>query len=195
MSNASCLILMAAGAWRPEGQPGAAPEGTGTGERAAPQGGVGPDAGQADPEGGPLGKILSRLILSLPKGAPLARRIAEVLAQGPNLYPALRARLVRLIEAVAEHLLTRAATNLAVLGRWRRPPRALWSGTGGYYPARALGIAGNRGAAPGRDSDPLRPRWRRRHDRYDRAAGPGRRSAPIDRWSMSTLASPVSCLA
>lgn len=72
--------------------------------------------------------------------APLARRIAGILAEQPGLDPVRRARLVRLIEAAAEQLLTRAATDLAVLGRWRRPPRTLWSGTGGYYPARALGL-------------------------------------------------------
>ncbi|MEE9250284.1 MAG: hypothetical protein V3U93_04055 [Alphaproteobacteria bacterium] len=33
-----------------------------------------------------------------------------------------------------------SATDLAVLGRWRRPPRVLWFGTGGYYPARALAL-------------------------------------------------------
>jgi hypothetical protein len=72
--------------------------------------------------------------------APLAHRLAQVLTMEASLDPAARARLLKLTEAVATQFLTRAATDLAVLRRWRRPPRALWSGTGGYYPARALGL-------------------------------------------------------
>lgn len=67
--------------------PGPADEGSGTGEQASTQGGVGPDAGQADPAGGGEGKLLSsahrRRTSSTsaarwrcPCGA-LARRLAE----------------------------------------------------------------------------------------------------------------------
>jgi putative transposase len=43
----------------PEGRPGEAPERARERERPAAQGGVGPDAGKADPERGCLGKLLS----------------------------------------------------------------------------------------------------------------------------------------
>ena len=44
------------GVWRSEERPG---EGFGTGEYAAPASGVGPHLGQADPDGGRPGKLLS----------------------------------------------------------------------------------------------------------------------------------------
>ena len=53
------VLPLAQGVWRPEGRPGEASEGAREGERAAAQGGLGPDAGEADPERGCLGKLLS----------------------------------------------------------------------------------------------------------------------------------------
>ena len=45
--------------WRPENHPGEASEGAGKGERAASEGRVGPDAGEAEPDGSRVGKLLS----------------------------------------------------------------------------------------------------------------------------------------
>src|SRR5664279_4197043 len=53
------LLPLAGGVWRSEERPGEASEGFGTGEHAASASGVGPDLGQADPDGGRPGKLLS----------------------------------------------------------------------------------------------------------------------------------------
>src|ERR671910_285222 len=53
------LLPLAAGVRRPQGRPGQAPEGARDRERQAAPGGRRPDPGQAGPEGGRLGKLLS----------------------------------------------------------------------------------------------------------------------------------------
>lgn len=53
------VLPVAQGVWWPEGRSGKAPERTREGERPAAQGGVGPDAGEADSERGCFGKLLS----------------------------------------------------------------------------------------------------------------------------------------
>lgn len=45
-----------------------------------------------------------------------------------------------LVRRRAQYYLSQAAGDLARLSKWRRLPRVLWSGTGGYYPARAFGL-------------------------------------------------------
>ena len=52
------VLPVAPGVWWPEVGPGEAPEGSREGERAAAQGGLRPDAGEADPARGCLGKLL-----------------------------------------------------------------------------------------------------------------------------------------
>src|SRR5262245_42955251 len=60
------LVSLAARARRSEARPGQAAEGSRTRERSSEEGGVGADAGQADPEGSSRGKMLSpsRIILA-----------------------------------------------------------------------------------------------------------------------------------
>src|SRR5918998_1075179 len=53
------LLSLAAGVWRSQDRPGQAPEGTRDRERSAAPGGGRADLGQADPERGCLGKLLS----------------------------------------------------------------------------------------------------------------------------------------
>jgi hypothetical protein len=52
------FLPLARGVRRAEARPGEAAEAAGSGERAAAQGGVGPDAGEGHPEGGRVGKLL-----------------------------------------------------------------------------------------------------------------------------------------
>src|SRR5918993_318644 len=52
------LLLLAPGVWRAQDRPGQAAEGARGRERAPAAGGGGPDPGQADPQGGGLGKLL-----------------------------------------------------------------------------------------------------------------------------------------
>ena len=53
------VLPVAQGVWRAEVGPGEAAEGPREGERAAAEGGLGSDAGEADPARGRLGKLLS----------------------------------------------------------------------------------------------------------------------------------------
>src|SRR3712207_912364 len=53
------VLPLAGGVRRAEAGPSEAAEGAGAGKRPAAQGGVGPDAGEGDPEGGRLGKMVS----------------------------------------------------------------------------------------------------------------------------------------
>ena len=71
------VLSLAPGVRRPEERSGEAAEGSGDGERAASPRRLGPDAGQADPEGGCLGKLLlySGFIGQLPCVRILDRRV------------------------------------------------------------------------------------------------------------------------
>ena len=53
------LLPLASGVRGDVRTPGQTPQGAGEGERAAPEGGLGPDPGQDDPEGGGKGELLS----------------------------------------------------------------------------------------------------------------------------------------
>src|SRR5918998_2198058 len=53
------VLPLARGVRRAEARPGEAAEAAGSGERAAAQGGVGPDAGEGPPQGGRVGKLPS----------------------------------------------------------------------------------------------------------------------------------------
>jgi len=67
--------------------PGQAPQGAGEGERAAPEGSIGPDPGQDDSEGGGKGKLLSpsrrrACVKALCEGLTVSeRRVCKVLGQ------------------------------------------------------------------------------------------------------------------
>lgn len=81
-------------------------------------------------------------------GAATATRAPEGLADPlnaalcgePTLTEPIRARLSDLVRPKLDRYLNQAAADLAALARVRRLPRRLWSGTGGNYAARALGI-------------------------------------------------------
>lgn len=63
------------------------------------------------------------------------------LARMDSLDPAVQARLDELVRVYAGPVLARAAADLAGFGALRRLPTTVWSGTGGYYPSRAVGLA------------------------------------------------------
>ena len=69
-----------------------------------------------------------------------AVRLAVCLADIEGLAPDYRERLRKLIEPLIAPALVEAVSDLAGLRRLKKFPRKLWSGSGGYYPARAIGI-------------------------------------------------------
>ena len=66
----------------------------------------------------------------------LAARIADI----GGLAPDHRKRLARLIEPLIAPALIKAVADLEGLRQLKKLPKKLWSGSGGYYPARAVGI-------------------------------------------------------
>ena len=72
---------------------------------------------------------------------PLVASVIDVLVQSVGLEQPYLQRLLQLAAIRARTFLAQAARDLARLDRWDQAPQALWSGTGGYYPARALGLA------------------------------------------------------
>ena len=70
--------------------------------------------------------------------------LATALAAIDGLAGPYRGRLAALIEPTVAPAVARAAADLEGLRRQRRLPRRLWSGSGGYYPARAVGIEARR---------------------------------------------------
>ncbi|GIK79310.1 MAG: hypothetical protein KJZ73_04835 [Pseudorhodoplanes sp.] len=68
----------------------------------------------------------------------------DALLNDPLLAPEMHLRLRALLRPVVHGDLFKADSVLAALERSPLIPRALWSGTGGYYPARALGLAAMR---------------------------------------------------
>ena len=70
----------------------------------------------------------------------LADRALDRLTDDDALTVEMRRRAVRLLRPVYIGKLTQAACTLGVLRGAKRIPRALWSGTGGFTPARALAI-------------------------------------------------------
>ena len=71
----------------------------------------------------------------------LVASVIDVLVETVGLEQPYLQRLRQLAAIRARTFLGQAARDLAQLQCWRGVPRALWSGTGGYYPARALGLA------------------------------------------------------
>jgi hypothetical protein len=69
-----------------------------------------------------------------------AARLSKRLAHIEGLSSPYRARLAKLLESLIAPAHRKAVTDLAGLRRLRKLPRKLWSGSGGYYPARAVGI-------------------------------------------------------
>ncbi len=70
----------------------------------------------------------------------LADRALAHLTDDEALTGTMRRRTAALLRAVFADTLTRAARTLGALRNARRMPPALWSGTGGHGPVRALGI-------------------------------------------------------
>lgn len=70
----------------------------------------------------------------------LADRALADLTDDEVLSGTMRRRTAVLLRAVFVDTLTQAARTLGALRTAKRMPPALWSGTGGYRPARALGI-------------------------------------------------------
>ena len=70
----------------------------------------------------------------------LAMALARTLSAAPELEPEYPPRVRALIESSAVDEFNRAAADLSGLANMPRLPLELWSGSGGYYPARALGL-------------------------------------------------------
>lgn len=70
----------------------------------------------------------------------LSEALADVLSRVGGVQEPYLSRLRSLVLARVRPRLARMAGDLACLARSRRVPELLWSGTGGYYPARALGL-------------------------------------------------------
>lgn len=70
----------------------------------------------------------------------LVDALCGTLCDEPTLTMSMRARLAALVRPKLDQYLTQAATDMAALARVRKIPQRLWSGSGGNYPARALGL-------------------------------------------------------
>jgi len=70
----------------------------------------------------------------------LIEALTSALCEEPSLTEPMRGRLAALVRPKLDQYLTQAARDLAALGRVRSIPKRLWSGSGGNYPARALGL-------------------------------------------------------
>ncbi|MGH6952864.1 MAG: hypothetical protein ACREGL_01680 [Alphaproteobacteria bacterium] len=70
----------------------------------------------------------------------LEHSFAGALVPDVGLSEPVRRRLAALVTRSVRPALARAVADLAALRSARMPAWALWSGTGGYYPARALGL-------------------------------------------------------
>lgn len=72
--------------------------------------------------------------------AGLVEALTEALCADPNMAEPMRVRLAALVRPKIDRYLTQAARDMAALARARTLPKRLWSGSGGNYPARALGL-------------------------------------------------------
>jgi len=72
--------------------------------------------------------------------AGLAENLTHALCAEPGLTGPMRERLAALVRPKLDQYLAQAARDLAALSRARTLPKRLWSGSGGNYPARALGL-------------------------------------------------------
>ncbi|MEX2649740.1 MAG: hypothetical protein WD673_12085 [Alphaproteobacteria bacterium] len=88
-----------------------------------------------------LAEARSGVPVTRPDTAATAAALTDALLGELALAPPYRERAAALIEALAQRGLTAAARDLAGLGRFRRLPLRLWSGTGGHHAARAIGLA------------------------------------------------------
>ena len=94
--------------------------------------------------------LMERIMRRAPGGASLlnrtgqvgalAERALECLTDDPALTDAMRRRAIGLLRPVHAGLLAHAARTLGALRVTKRLPRALWAGTGGFGPTRALSI-------------------------------------------------------
>ena len=70
----------------------------------------------------------------------LAVSLAKLLSTVRGLDTALQQRLGDLIASLARRVMGQAARDLAALKSCKNIPQRLWSGSGGYYPVRALSL-------------------------------------------------------
>lgn len=70
----------------------------------------------------------------------LAQRLTELIAHVEELREPYARRLRHLIKAQCVVILRIAAEDLAGLAQIKRLPHELWSGSGGFYPSRAIGL-------------------------------------------------------
>lgn len=70
----------------------------------------------------------------------LAETLTSALCAEPGLTGPMRARLAALVRPKIDQYVAQAARDMAALGRAPALPKRLWSGSGGNYPARALGL-------------------------------------------------------
>lgn len=72
--------------------------------------------------------------------ADLIDAVTQALCDEPTLTDAMRLRLRALAQPKLAQYLDQAATDLAAMANLRGLPRTLWSGSGGNYMARAIGL-------------------------------------------------------
>ncbi len=70
----------------------------------------------------------------------IAARLSTRLADIEGLAPDYRERLEQLINPLITPALLKAVNDLAGMRQLKKLPEKMWSGSGGYYPARAVGI-------------------------------------------------------
>ena len=75
----------------------------------------------------------------VPDTGDTARRLAATIVETALLDEPFRARALRLVEAVAQAHLHKAARDMTVL-RQVRLPEEIWTGSGGLYAPRAIGL-------------------------------------------------------
>ena len=88
------------------------------------------------------GDALFRSAHAPTRSAPenLLAAVTQALCDEPALTDAMRLRLRALAQPKIAQYLNQAATDLAAMAGLRRLPKALWSGSGGNYIARAIGL-------------------------------------------------------
>jgi hypothetical protein len=83
----------------------------------------------------------------------LTARVLDNLLDDPLLRADMRQRMRQLLEAVVAADIARADTLLAQLSASPHLPQKIWSGTGNFYPSRALGLAAMRRGGTARRYD------------------------------------------
>src|SRR5258708_453316 len=72
--------------------------------------------------------------------AEIARTLSDALCEPVDVDAEISARLRPLVVDGAVGCVGRPEKDVSLVREWKPPPTSLWSGTGGYYPARVLGL-------------------------------------------------------